>query len=559
MDYIIQLAILIAIASLIFGISAWKLFTKLGEPAYKAFIPGINYATVAKNCGKPRWWAILAYIPIIGPIMMTVFNVLLIQKFGKKSVVDTILAIILPFIYVAFVNYNAKSTVETKETEFFLPGEKPKKRKESLLGALTFAAVFATCIHTYIIQPFGIPTGSMERTLLVGDFLFVNKWAYGYRLPMRPVALPFFQGTIMDIGKPGNPKDDPKSYIESIKLPYSRIPVGNKISRRDIVVFNYPQDSVHSSFDRADPYVKRCAAVAGDILEFKAGRLFINNKPEEKLGDQEIQHAYTVISQEPLDINGLYDRFGFLSVMDASGNSSYQYIFSGLTPGIANEIKNLPGVASVKEYLDTPGVPALSYKKIADSSGRPEKDDSGNTLYSKNLDVSSSIFPINKPWNPDYYGPIQVPKKGDVVNLTADNFYLYRWIISRYEGHTLEQKDGKFFIDSKPATTYTVQYDYYMMIGDNRDASLDSRFFGFVPETHIMGKPMFTWMSLQGAFPDANSSYQAPFKVRWDRMFKATNTGEVNKTSYWWIAAIVLLLFFFWEQVMKLFKKNTKK
>ncbi|MDH6208945.1 hypothetical protein M2254_000529 [Chryseobacterium sp. BIGb0186] len=132
-------------------------------------------------------------------------------------------------------------------------------------------------------------------------------------------------------------------------------------------------------------------------------------------------------------------------------------------------------------------------------------------------------------------------------------------LFKNYEHNSLENKNGKIFINGKETNQYTIQQDYYMMVGDNRDASLDARFFGFVPEENIVGRPMFTWMSLQGAFKDSSSSYQAPFKIRWDRMFKATNTGEANKTSYWWIAAMILVLFFGWEYFMKLFGKKKKE
>ena len=136
---------------------------------------------------------------------------------------------------------------------------------------------------------------------------------------------------------------------------------------------------------------------------------------------------------------------------------------------------------------------------------------------------------------------------------------LYNKLISEYEGNDFKEGNGNFVINGQPAKTYTVKYDYYFMMGDNRDGSLDARFFGFVPETHIVGKPMFTWMSLQGLFADQTSDYQAPFKVRWDRMFKASNTGDPNKTSYWWIAAAILILFFGWEYFAKLFKKKDQE
>jgi signal peptidase I len=522
------------------GISTWKLFKKLGYNPLFAFIPFYNYFIILKETKHPKWWAILSYLPIVGPIMMSVFHLYLMKKFGKTLFKDQLLTVILPFIYMATVNYSKDVELEDENELFLTDEEKEAKKKDSFLGSVTFAVVFATIIHVFVTQPFGIPTGSMERTLLVGDFLFVNKWSYGYRLPMRPLAIPFLQGTIFDVGEKGNPKDDPKSYVDGVKLPYERILQFNKPQKHDVVVFNYPQDSVHTAIDRKDPYVKRCVAVAGDTFEMRGGRLYVNGKPETILGDQEIQHRYIVTTGSQLDIPSLYNTFGFLPVVEQQTNSGFVYGFQGLTEKVAAEIKQLPQVIEIKEEIQEKGYSAVAYRDE----------------YKKKIDTTQSIFPINKPWNQDWYGPLKIPKKGDVVTLNQETLPEYQWIISQYEHNSLENKNGKIFINGKETNQYTIKQDYYMMVGDNRDASLDARFFGFVPEENIVGKPMFTWMSLQGAFADNSSSYQAPFKVRWDRMFKATNTGEANKTSYWWIAAMILILFFGWEYFVKLFRKK---
>ncbi|WP_346986169.1 signal peptidase I [Chryseobacterium sp. POE27] len=547
MNYFLTYTVYVLILSVLMGISTWKLFKKLGYNPLFAFIPFYNYFIVLKETKHPKWWAILSYLPIVGPIMMSVFHLYLMKKFGKILFKDKLLTVILPFIYMATVNYSKDVELEDENELFLTDEEKSEKKKDSFIGSVTFAVVFATIIHVFVTQPFGIPTGSMERTLLVGDFLFVNKWSYGYRLPMRPLAIPFLQGTIMDTGEKGNPKDDPKSYVDAVKLPYERILQFNKPQRHDVVVFNYPQDSVHTAIDRKDPYVKRCVAVAGDTFKMRGGRLYVNGKPETVLGDQEIQHAYTVNTGTQLDIPSLYNTYGFLPVreMQDEKNGGFVYIFQGLTDKTAKDIKALPNVISMEENIYPKDSATISYKLNADK-----------TAYTKSIDTTQSIFPINKPWNQDWYGPLRIPKKGDVVTLNQETLPEYKWIISKYEHNSLENKNGKIFVNGKETNQYTIQQDYYMMIGDNRDASLDARFFGFVPEENIVGKPMFTWMSLQGAFADNSSSYQAPFKIRWDRMFKATNTGEANKTSYWWIAAMILILFFGWEYFVKLFKKK---
>ena len=539
MDYIITYSIYVLIISVLMGLTTWKLFKKMGYNPLFSFIPFYNYLIILKETNHPKWWSVLSYLPIVGPIMMSAFHIFLMRKFGKRGFVNGLLTVLLPFIFMATVNYGKDPEIETEEEE------EEGKKKETFLGSVTFAVVFATIIHVFITQPFGIPTGSMERTLLVGDFLFVNKWAYGYRMPMRPVALPFLQGTIFDTGQKGNPKDDPKSYVDAVKLPYLRLPGYDEIKRYDIVVFNYPQDSVHTAIDRRDPYVKRCVGIPGDVLEFRAGRLFVNNQPEKILGDEEQQHGYIVTTSAQLDIPQLYKAYGFLPVQETQSNSGFIYIFQGLTDAIAKDIKGLPEVTEIKEMVEKKGEGALRFKLNADK-----------TAYTKNIDTTQSIYPINKPWNQDWYGPLRIPKKGDVVKLDQETLPTYQWIISEYEHNKLENKNGKIYINGQETNQYTIKQNYYMMIGDNRDASLDARFFGVVPEENIVGRPMFTWMSLQGAFKDANSSYQAPFKVRWDRMFKATNTGETNKTSYWWIAAGILILFFGWDYFVKLFKKK---
>ncbi|MBV8328365.1 signal peptidase I [Chryseobacterium sp.] len=547
MNYFLTYTVYVLILSVLMGISTWKLFKKMGYNPLFAFIPFYNYFIILKETKHPKWWAVLSYLPIVGPIMMSVFHLYLVKKFGKTLFKDQILTVILPFIYMAVINYSKDVELEDENANdlFLTDEEKSVKKKDTFLGSITFAVVFATIIHVFITQPFGIPTGSMERTLLVGDFLFVNKWSYGYRLPMRPLAIPFLQGTIMDTGQKGNPKDDPKSYVDGVKLPYTRILQFNKPQKNDVVVFNYPQDSVHTAIDRKDPYVKRCVATAGDTFEMRAGRLFVNGKPETVLGDQEVQHRYIVTTSSQLDIPTLYKAYGFLPVQEVEQNKGgYIYAFQGLTDKIAKDIKTLPQVTEMNEDVSVKGEAAVYYRDQAKTK----------------IDTTQSIFPINKPWNQDWYGPLRIPKKGDVVAINTETLPMYQWIISEYEHNSLEKKNGKIFINGKEANQYTIQQDYYMMIGDNRDASLDARFFGFVPEENIVGKPMFTWMSLQGAFADNSSTYQAPFKIRWERMFKATNTGEANKTSYWWIAAMILILFFGWEYFVKLFrKKNTEE
>ncbi len=551
MNYFLTYTIYVLILSVLMGLSTWKLFKKMGYNPVFAFIPFYNYYIIQKETNHPKWWVIMAYLPIVGPIMMTVFHLFLMEKFGKSLVPQKLMTVFLPFIYMAFVNYSKNTELEDGDP-LYLIEEETEKKKESFLGSITFAVVFATIIHVFMAQPFGIPTGSMERTMMVGDFLFVNKLNYGFRMPMRPLAIPFLQGTILDTGKPGNPKDDPKSYVDAVKLPYLRLPGWEKVEKNDIVVFNYPQDSVHTAIDRKDPYVKRCVAVGGDTVEMRAGRLFVNGQPEKIMADAEMQHDYYLQTTSEIDLNALVNQYGALNVVHlpaeyipqfadhAKLDPRYTTYKLQLTGKMVEDLKHLPEFVSIQEDIATKGKANIQY-------------------YNQNTHrvmLPYSIFPYTSNWNEDFYGPLRIPKKGDVIPVTKESLVTYGKLISEYEGNELVERDGGIFINGQPATQYTVQRDYYFMMGDNRDGSLDARFFGFVPETHIVGKPMFTWMSLQGAFTDQTSQVQAPFKVRWDRMFKATNTGDVNKTSYWWLAAAILILFFGWEFFAKFFRKK---
>ncbi len=555
MSYFLTYTVYVLIVSVLMGLSTWKLFKKMGYNPLFSFVPFYNYFIIQKETEQPKWWVALAYLPIVGPIMMTVFHMALMRKFGKTSFMEKLLTVMLPFIYMAFVNYSKDAEVENADDLYLTEEEKNAKKKDSFLGSITFAVVFATIIHVFFTQPFGIPTGSMERTLLVGDFLFVNKMNYGFRMPMRPVAIPFLQGTILDTGEKGNPKDDPKSYAEGIKLPYLRLPGWEKPKRNDIVVFNYPDDSVHVAIDRKDPYVKRLVAQPGDVLEFKAGKLFINGKPEVRMGDAQVQHAYEVVTSSQLDVPALYDIYGFLPVQEQQRGSGFYYRFQGLTDQTAKEIGALPQVVTMTEAIEPQGKKDISYYPDMQKSIEAQE-----MVPSKKVNTSSTIFPNNKNWNVDWYGPLRIPQKGDVLQLTPQNLPDYEKLIVKHEGNTLASKNGKIMINGRETSTYTVKYDYYMMVGDNRDASLDARFFGYVPETHIVGKPMFTWLSVEGLFSDAGSTYQADGKkIRWDRMFKAANTGDLHKTSYWWLAVLILVLFFGWDYFAKLFRKKDKE
>lgn len=468
---------------------------------------------------RPWWWILIFYIPIVGPILMVVFLVDFMRLYNRKSFLDGLLIIILNVLYIAYFNYHPKTQFVGVE-----------ERKETFISSILFAIIFASTIHHYLIQPYAIPTSSMERTLLVGDFLFVSKINYGLRIPFTPVGLPFLQSKIPLTHKHGHKQWN--SYVDAIRLPYMRLPKLEEVERYDIVVFNFPTDSVHTAIDRKDPYVKRCLGMPGDYIQFKKGRAFINGKPEELPADAERQFAYWVTTTGPILNKRISKLFGFLDYeLQTTNGDQYYYIFKGIPEKRLDDFKSISNVVDVKEYLMPEG----------------EKD---IKQFGSKIDTINSIFPVDRNWNADFYGPLYIPKKGDILKLNKGNITQYIDLIRKYENNSLVIKGDSIYINGKLSNTYKVKQDYYFMIGDNRDNSLDSRFFGFVPEDHILGKPVFIWFSVQGVFDNGD------FNIRWKRMFKVPNTGNPNSTWYLPYFLALLAAYFIVNYVRKKRRKE---
>lgn len=382
--------------------------------------------------------------------------------------------------------------------------DQPKKKKTKTrewVDAIVFAVVAATIIRVFFIEAYTIPTGSMERSLLVGDFLFVSKVNYGARIPMTPVAFPFAHHTMPLFGT--------KAYWDGVQWKYRRLPGLQDIKRNDVVVFNFPEgdtvaleaqddnyyqmqlrgeskESIRSRLtvvsrpvDKRENFIKRCIAIAGDTISMKNGLAIVNGKPEPLIGTGGF--AYNV-EFNTSDINiKLFEDMGFKTGPTALPTV---YRFEG-TPDLVKELKKSPYVKSVSEEL----VPQDGFDLL--------------------------IFPHdkNRPWNLDNFGPIIVPKKGWTVTLDSLTMPLYERCIRVYEGNKLEKVGNDWLLNGKKATSYTFKMDYYWMMGDNRHQSADSRYWGFVPEDHIVGKALFIWMSL-----DSEGSFLN--KIRWSRIFR---------------------------------------
>ena len=375
------------------------------------------------------------------------------------------------------------------------------------LDAIIFAVVVVTFINTFFFQAFKIPSSSMESSLYTGDHLFVSKLAYGPKLPQTPLTIPFTHNVI---GRK-------ESYSTLIQNDYRRLKGFGKVETGDYVVFNFPHgDTVLTKFpaddyytvkrtigrqaaiknygplkarpsDKKDHYVKRCVAVAGDTLQIVDGRVYVNSQAQEVWPG--VQNTYSVITTGQRINPVLLDKLGVNTSELYYDPSLPGYPAMPLTAAMLEQVRNLPTVASVEANIDV-------YP--------PDYPDSYITIFP---------FAPQYKWTRDNFGPIWIPKKGETVQLTLENLPLYERIITSYEGNDLEVKDGKIFINEEEAQSYTFTQDYYFMMGDNRHNSLDSRYWGFVPEDHVVGKPALVWLSIDG-----NKKF--PKNIRWRRFFK---------------------------------------
>ena len=476
----------------------WKLYVIAGRQAWEAAIPVYNAVVLMKIIHRPWWWTILLFIPIVNLIMFPVIWVETIRSFGKNSLIDTILVVVTLGFYIYYVNYMADVTyIQDRSLH-------PRTAAGEWISSILFAVIAATIVHTYIIQPFTIPTSSLEKTLLVGDFLFVSKFNYGARTPLTAVAFPMVHDTI--------PVINTKSYLEFPQIPYFRFPGFEDIERSDIVVFNWPVDTMrymthtdkyyYKPIDKKTNYVKRAVGVPGDSLSIKDGKVYINSQPLKLPGRAKLQYNYIGTSKgKAFDPYYLYERYDITDPYRYDQGSNRFVI--NLTEESYEKFKNHPNVATLERVNDS----------------------------AENRDTR--LFPNSESlnWNQDNMGPIFIPKKGANTKLTLETLPLYKRLIEVYEGselginNKLSVNGTQVLLNGSPVDTYTFKQNYYWMMGDNRHNSLDSRYFGYVPENHVVGKPIFVWFSW-----DTNGQ-GIMNKIRWERLF-TTVAGENEPTSY---------------------------
>jgi signal peptidase I len=488
-------------------IGLYGMFKKAGIEPWKALIPFYNTWLIVQKTGIKQYWFWLQLIPIAGQFITIWIAIIFVMNFKKVSVLDHAATVLIPFIYFPYLGFSQKE-------KFYGPESlklyyKPASRE--WIDAGVFAVVAATLIRTFVFEAYVIPTESMEKTLLVNDFLFVSKMTYGARVPQTPLSFPFVHNTMpFSITTP--------SYIKEVQIPYKRLPVINEVQRNDAVVFNFPAgdtiinlpdfgskityyEVLRSSqykgnrealmaeypilvhpMDKTDNYIKRCVGIAGDVIQVKNAELFVNNQPAYEPPGAQTEYIVTTngnsfaddflkneLGIDPEDTKGQYSQ----------GPDKFTVVFN-MTASEAAKVKAQPNVVSMEKYVDT-----------------------HVGMFFPNDDA-------NYPWTLDNYGPIKIPKKGEAIPVNASTIEMYRRLITVYEKNTLEEVNGKFIINGKETNRYVPTLNYYWMMGDNRHRSQDSRFWGFVPETNIVGKASLIWFSWE----------KGP---RWKRIFKVIN------------------------------------
>ena len=508
-------------------LATWKLYHKAGRKTWEALVPIYNAIILMQIINRPKWWVVLLFIPIVNLFMFPIIWIETCRSFGFNKRIDTILAVITLGFYLFYINYTSNNE-HIKDRSLA-----PRSSLGEWVSSVSFAIIAATLVHTYFMQPYTIPTSSLEKTLYVGDFLFVSKFHYGARVPMTTIAAPMVHDTLPFVGKSYiSDSNDQDSWKNKLSLPYMRLPGIQKIKRNDLVVFSWPADSLNAMWgdtsgkftfkpiDKRTNYVKRCVGIPGDSLEIRNGYIYINGKRTVLPDRAKPQYYFTVDTGGKSLSKGDLNRYNIRE----GGTLNGLYILN-LTDEEATQLEKNPMVKSISKNIE----PAGGFNK--------------------------SIFPHSPfyKWNQDNYGPIYIPKKGETVALNEKSIPFYEQIIRRYEQNNFSVVGNDYYLHGKKINSYTFKQDYYWMMGDNRQNSLDARFWGYVPFDHVVGKPVFIWLSWD---PNAKGIVSKLKSIRWDRMF-TTVGGSGKPVSYFNYFVLALIAYFGFNYFRKK-RKQTK-
>lgn len=548
-----QWLLFIGVVQIIHFFGTYKLYKAAGRKTWEAAVPIYNAVVLMKIIKRPSWWVILLFVPVINLLMFPVVWVETIRSFGKNSLLDSWLVVLTLGFYTYYISHT-QPLKHLKNRDL-----NPGSALGEWLSSVVFAVVAASMVHAYFIQPFVIPTGSLEKTLLIGDFLLVSKFHYGARTPMTPLQAPMVHDTLPVLGVP--------SYIKKPQLPYFRLPGFQKIKRNDIVVFSWPTDTVQAfrdvsgikvnkPIDKKSNYVKRCVGVPGDLLSIVDGYVHINGVQTQLPDRAKTQYTHTIYAQKGVSSKtlikaGITEFSRKYSAQNLTQTQAFAlqeqgaqifnnpkggYLIYTQSAGINPTLIATQRLA-LSELIDRERTATFTDAVAASLRRMTAIDSVVKNLTAKGV-YNPSTFPHDpyKPWNEDQYGSLYIPAKGDVLDLSIENISLYKRIITTYEHNTLTVNGNEILINGELATNYTFKQNYYWMMGDNRHNSEDSRYWGFVPQDHIVGKPVFIWMSIEGINDGIKN-----WSIRWDRVFTTIGGSGTPKSYFkWFLGALVL-------------------